>query len=51
MTSKEQSPPGASAMRWGAASGFPVVYEELNVAGFFDVFTAALLERAAPPAG
>lgn len=41
----------ASSMRWGAASGFPAVYEELNVPGFFDVFTTALLDRADPQPG
>lgn len=40
-----------SGMQWGTAAGFPAVYEELMVPGFFAAFADELLERAAPADG
>jgi SAM-dependent methyltransferase len=40
-----------SGMQWGEASGFPAVYEELMVPGFFAAFADELLDRAAPAEG
>jgi ubiquinone/menaquinone biosynthesis C-methylase UbiE len=40
-----------SGMQWGTAAGFPAVYEELMVPGFFAAFADELLDRAAPAEG
>jgi ubiquinone/menaquinone biosynthesis C-methylase UbiE len=40
-----------SAMQWGTPADFPAVYEELNVAGFFEAFAEELLDRAQPKDG
>jgi SAM-dependent methyltransferase len=41
----------SSGMQWGTAAGFPAVYEELMVPGFFAAFADKLLDRAAPAEG
>lgn len=41
----------SSGMQWGTAAGFPAVYEELMVPGFFAAFADELLDRAAPADG
>jgi ubiquinone/menaquinone biosynthesis C-methylase UbiE len=38
----------SGGMQWGTAAGFPAVYEELMVPGFFAAFADELLDRAAP---
>jgi ubiquinone/menaquinone biosynthesis C-methylase UbiE len=40
-----------SAMQWATPSGFPTVYEELNVPAFFTTFAELMLDRARPAEG